>query len=423
MKKTKDERLLDSLDYIDQKYIAGAEKYYKATPDGRIAEKFARRNRWLKVAVAIAACLVLLAAAVPTATIVIEHGEYTPPTVGAENSGVELELPPQYDGSRGLQYVVNEDGKTASFVGFGNCTDEDIVIASYYEGLPVVEMRNQPYYDEDLHYNDFAYGNEYAKSLTISDTVKRVLGAIIDECPNLERVYIGASVEGFQAPDYGAAQPSKIVSIEVSPENKNYSGEGNCLVDLRDKRLVWGCNTSVIPDNGSIEEIGVVAFAFNPGFSATYLPEGIKIIHPLAFSGCNGLTTLRLPSTLETVYGSTFAWCENLSSVDLNGLSEIPMSMFSLCKSLKEVKGSENITHIGPDSFASCISLTINLSTSLKKIDEIAFAFLYQNGEAVINFAGTMAEWNAIEKAENWKSNSWLITVNCTDGVLKFTGK
>ena len=118
MKKTKDERLLDSLDYIDEKFIAGAEKYYKVTPANRISEKFARRNRMLKLAVAIAACLVLLAVAVPTATIVIEHGEYTPPTVGAENSGVELELPPQYDGSRGLQYVINEDGKTASFVGF-----------------------------------------------------------------------------------------------------------------------------------------------------------------------------------------------------------------------------------------------------------------------------------------------------------------
>ena len=421
MKKTKDERLLDSLDYIDQKYIAGAEKYYKATPDGRIAEKFARRNRWLKIAVAAAACLAILAVAIPTATLVIEHGEYIPPTVGAENSGVEVELPPQYDGSRGLQYVVNEDGKTASFVGFGSCTDEDIVIASYYEGLPVVEMRNQPYYDEDHHYNDFAYGNKYAKSLTISDTVKRVLGAIIDECPNLERVYIGASVEGFQVPCYN--YPSKVVSIEVSPENKNYSGKGNCLVDLRDKRLVWGCDTSVIPEDGSIEEIGILAFMSVDGFSATYLPEGIKTIHSSAFNRCEGLVTVRLPSTVEKIYSSTFGFCENLESVDLNGLTKIPFGMFEYCSSLKEVKGSENITYIDKSAFRGCASLTINLTPALEKIDEYAFAFLYKNGEAVINFAGTMAEWNAIEKAENWKSNSWLITVNCTDGVIKLTGK
>ncbi len=349
MKKTKDERLLDSLDYIDEVFIAGAEKYYNASPADKIGERFAKRNRMLKIAVAVAACLALLAVAVPTATIITEHHSYTPPTVGAENSGVELELPPQYDGSRGLQYVINEDGKTASFVGFGSCTDEDIVIASYYEGLPVVEMRNQPYYDEEYHHNDFAYGNKYAKSLTISDTVKRVLGAIIDECPNLERVYFGASVEKFQIPCYN--YPSKVVSIEVSPENKNYSGEGNCLVDLRDKRLVWGCNTSVIPDNGSIELIATWAFMNMDGFSATYLPEGVKVIDPLAFDRCDGLVTMRLPSTIEKICGSTFTSCKNLESVDLNGLTEIPFGMFEYCSSLKEVKGSENITYIDTGAF------------------------------------------------------------------------
>ena len=71
MKKTKDERLLDSLDYIDEVFIAGAEKYYKVTPANRISEKFARRNRMLKVAVAAAACLVLLAVAVPFALLLL----------------------------------------------------------------------------------------------------------------------------------------------------------------------------------------------------------------------------------------------------------------------------------------------------------------------------------------------------------------
>ena len=421
MSKNKNDKLIfEASGHLDDDLISEVLGKYEAKKSVT-QNRFAKMNRGIKIAVAIAACLALIAVAIPTATIITEHHSYTPPTVGAENSGVEVELPPQYDGSRGLQYVINEDGKTASFVGFGSCTDEDIVIASYYEGLPVVEMRNQPYYDEDHHYNDFAYGNKYAKSLTISDTVKRVLGAIIDECPNLERVYIGASVEGFQVPCYN--YPSKVVSIEVSPENKNYSGKGNCLVDLRDKRLVWGCDTSVIPEDGSVEIIGVSAFMNADGFSATYLPEGIKVIYSLAFDRCDGLVTMRLPSTVEKIYGSTFTMCENLESVDLNGYTEIPSTMFQACSSLKEIKGSEIITQIGALAFQGCTSLTIDLTPALEKIDKLAFAFLYQNGEAVINFAGTMAEWNAIEKAENWKSNSWLITVNCTDGVLKFTGK
>ena len=416
----KQQELLRSLDYVDPDMIAGAVKRIDEKKS-RVAVTKKKTDLFLKLAPAIAACLVLLAIAIPTATIITENQEYTPPLFGADGSGADVEALPEYDGSRGLLYEISEDGQSASFIGFGTCTDEDIVIASHYNGLPVVEMRNQPYYDEDRHYNNFAYGSEFAKSITISDTVKRVLGAIIDECPNLERVYIGASVESFQAPVMN--YPSKIVSIEVSPDNKNYSDEGNCLIDLRSKRLVWGCNTTVIPDNGSVEIIGASAFYQSREFCADYLPEGIRIIEPNAFAFCHGLVTLRLPSTLEKVYGSTFNNCANLESVDLNGYQTIESTMFIQCISLNELKGSEKVTYIANSAFYGCTSLTVNLTPSLQKIGECAFAFLYQNGEAVINFAGTVDEWNSIEKAENWNTNSRLVTVNCTDGVIKLTGE
>ena len=417
--KRRDERFLDSIEYIDESIVNAV--MAKLKPNKSVhSERFKRRNRWLVVGVAIAACAVLFSVAIPTTTTIITHSDISR-LVGAGNESDELQKAPEYDGSRGLKYVVSEDGESASFISFGTCTDEDIVVASHYNGLPVVEMLNQPYYDAKNHYDNFAYGNEYAKTLTIPDTVKRVSGAIIDQCPNLERVYIGAAVEVFATPFFNT--PSKVVSIEVSPDNKNYSDAGNCLVDLRTKRLVWGCNTSVIPDDGSIEVIGAVAFMNAKGFSAEYLPEGIKTIEPNAFTGCDGLISLRLPSTLEKIWGSTFVMCENLESVDLNGYSVIEPAMFAYCTSLKEVKGSENITFVDSSAFRGCTSLTIDLSHALQKIEDCAFAFLYQNGEAVINFSGTIAEWNSIEKSDSWKTNSWFVDVNCTDGVLNLRGK
>lgn len=415
----KNERLLESLDYINADMISGAvERVYEKKSLVGVAKR--KRNYLWAIAPAVAACFVLLCLAIPTTTTIVKNFDLFRPVGAASASGL-VERAPEYDGSRGLLYEISEDGETVSFVGFGTCTDEDIVIASYYNGLPVVEMRNQPYYDEKNQYNDFAYGNEYAKSLTISDTVKTVLGAIIDECPNLERVYIGASVEGFQSPRMN--YPSKIVSIEVSPENKNYSSEGNCLVDLRSRRLVWGCNTTVIPDNGSVEIIGAGAFYNAMEFSTDYLPEGIRVIEPSAFSFCTGLVELRLPSTLEKIWGQTFTNCEKLEVVDLNGYSVIEPTLFMGCTALREIKGSENVTYIDNSAFRGCTSLTINLGPALKKIDDYAFAFLYGNGEAVINFAGTTAEWNAIEKADTWKINSRTVTVNCTDGVIKLSGE
>lgn len=417
--KRRDGRLLDSIEYIDESIVNAV--MAKLEPNKALhSERSKRRNRWLAAGVAIAACAVLLSVAIPTTTTIITLGDSFHP-VGAGKESDELQKAPEYDGSRGLKYAVSEDGESASFISFGTCTDEDIVVASHYNGLPVVEMLNQPYYDAENHYNNFAYGNEYAKTLTIPDTVKRVSGAIIDQCPNLERVYIGAAVEVFATPFFNT--PSKVVSIEVSPDNKNYSDAGNCLVDLRSKRLVWGCNTSVLPDDGSIEVIGAVAFMNAKGFSAEYLPEGIKTIEPNAFNGCDGLISLRLPSTLEKIRGSTFVMCENLESVDLNGYSVIEPAMFADCRSLKEVKCSEKVTLIDSSAFRGCTSLTIDLSPALQKIEDCAFAFLYQNGEAVINFSGTIAEWNSIEKSDSWKTNSWFVDVNCTDGVLNLRGK
>ena len=115
--------------------------------------------------------------------------------------------------------------------------------------------------------------------------------------------------------------------------------------------------------------------------------------------------------------------CENLELVDLNGYSVIEPAMFAYCTSLKEVKGSENITFVDSNAFRGCTSLTIDLTPALQKIEDGAFAFLYQNGEAVINFSGTIAEWNSIEKSDSWKTNSWFVDVNCTDGVLNLRGK
>ena len=82
------------------------------------------------------ACLVMLSCAIPLISYVLPQlgdafsgsagagsSEIEAPTEGesqlieAETTGTEAE--PEYDGSRGLLYAVNEDGKTASMIGFG----------------------------------------------------------------------------------------------------------------------------------------------------------------------------------------------------------------------------------------------------------------------------------------------------------------
>ena len=412
MKKTKDERLLDSLDYIDEVFIAGAEKYYKATTDGGIAEKFARRNRMLKVAVAAAACLAILAVAIPTATLVIEHGEYTPPTVGAENSGVCVETPPEYDGSRGLQYVVNEDGKTASLVSFHNCTDEVMVVASYYNGLPVTEMRNQPYLDLDRVPADHGYDNKTVKRLVISDTVEEIEWGVLTEMPNLESIYIGANVKKIR---FDHSTDSKLTSIEVSPDSKKYIVKNDCLIDVTTKTLVKGVITSTIPDDGSVEIIGENAF-YGIQFESIEIPEGIKSIYYGAFESCYKIKSIVLPKSLEKMQNHAFSHCNELESFDLNGFTYLPQFALWWSPNLKELKGSENLVSIGRSALSACPALgTVYLGTALEKIDSDAFSG-YRNGKSInINYAGIREQWEAVEKDRYWNYMSENIMIYCTD--------
>ena len=324
---------------------------------------------------------------------------------------------PEYDGSRGLIYEVNEDGKTVSLVDFSQCDDEVITVASYYNGMPVTIMKNQPYYDLEYVPVDHGYYSKKVKRLVISDTVEEVRWGVLTEMPNLESVYIGANVKKIR---FNHTTESKLSSIEISPENKTFTVKNNCLIEVATKTLVKGCVSSVIPDDGSIEIIGTDAFS-GVQFERVDLPEGIKSIEHNAFNNCYKIKSIVLPKSLEEMGSSAFSHCNELEFFDLNGFTYLPDRVLWWSPCLKELKGSENLTHIGEDALGSCRVLkSINLGICLTKIEIDAFS-LYDsmiNNSIVINYAGTEAQWNAIDKEEDWNWRSDSLSVVCTDATL-----
>lgn len=410
--KKENERLLESIEYIDEGIVNAVMAKIEPNKTVSIQAKFARRNRILKISVAVAACLVLLAVAIPTATVITEYYEYIPPSVGAENSGAEVETPPEYDGSRGLQYAVNEDGKTASLVSFHNCTDEVMVVASHYNGLPVTEMRNQPYLDLEYVPADHGYDNKTVKRLVISDTVEEIEWGVLTEMPNLESIYIGASVKEIR---FEHSTDSKLASIEVSPDSKKYTVKNDCLIDVTTKTLVKGVITSRIPDDGSVEIIGESAF-YGIQFESIEIPEGIKSIELSAFESCYKIKSIVLPKSLERMANHAFSHCNELESFDLNGFTYLPMAALWWSPKLKELKGSENLVSIGDHALAHCPELgTVYLGTALEKINDDAFSN-YRDGTSInINYAGTREQWEAVEKDHYWNYMSDSIMIYCTD--------
>ena len=446
----KDTRILDAIDHIDSDLIdETAQRIRPPASPKREAEQSKKTKvftAW-KQAAALVACAVLMGALIPVISMLISHitpassdfGDGISPSGGqsenfeteSENLNTESEgavetgAPTERisDGSEGLEYQINADGVSASFIGFGFCTEENIVIASTFKGLPVTQMRNEAF----LCGMDPQYcGNSYAKSITVSDTVEDIYQGIFDLCPNLESIYIGENVS-YMRPLFSSAPDMvyNLNTIEVSPDNKYFFTKGNCLIETQSKILILAYGEADIPADGSVNTIGEMAFAHYP-YKSIVIPESIETIESQAFThSC--IESVVFPKNLKNLKAHAFTVCDKLKIIDLNGYTEIPTGTFFNACNLTEIIGLENVTLIGDHAFSTCRSLaSITLGDNLKEIGQQAF---YANFNLkTINFAGTVEQWNAIKKGTGWNTlmnePDWhekipVELINCSDGVAK----
>ena len=111
-----------------------------------------------------------------------------------------------------------------------------------------------------------------------------------------------------------------------------------------------------------------------------------------AFSKCNNITNITLPNSITSIDSYAFEYCRNLTSITL----------------------SNSIISIGGGAFDTCEKLTnITIPKSIKRIGSNVFVYCYDLD--VINFAGTMSQWNNIENVDNIGGYS---TIHCTDGDI-----
>ena len=74
------------------------------------------------------------------------------------------------------------------------------------------------------------------------------------------------------------------------------------------------------------------------GCKNAFIPVGVKIIAPYAFSYCSGLTIVRIADSVKSIYSSAFQDCTDLAAVVIgNSLEKIEIFAFYNCPNLQNV--------------------------------------------------------------------------------------
>ena len=249
-------------------------------------------------------------------------------------------------GTEGLEFVLLEDGTYGVKAGNTQLVKE-IVIPSKYNGKEVTQ----------------------------------ILPDAFNEATNLESIIVPSSVKSIGS--YAFRFCSALESVKI--------GKG---LEIIDEYAFYCCN--------ALERINI--------------PNSVKIISEGALFCC-GLTNISIPESVENIGKEAFEACSYLENIIVDENNNMYKSIDG-CLYSKDLKtfiqyprGKKDTTFTIPDGveiigasmFASSNLVSVSIPNSVTSIGSHAFYGCIELTS--IKFRGSEAEWNAIEKGDNWNKN------------------
>ena len=269
-----------------------------------------------------------------------------------------------------LEYKLNEDKTsyrvTGSNIAYKTLEDNwemvDVVIPSEYKGLPVTEISVLAFRSSDI-----------LRSVTIPESIERIVAGAFFDCNKLESVNIPKSVNYIAGAPFESC--NSLREIIVDPQNEYYCSIDGNLFSKDKSELV----------------------CYTPGKAQTefIIPEGVSVVHKSAFSHCEFLKSIVLSATVTEFPHDAIMFCNSLQGISIDennptyraidgnlyskdgktflkfcvsdekidlvipdGVTSISAFAAYYCDDLTSVVIPETVNFIGESAFSQCTSLS-----------------------------------------------------------------
>jgi len=312
-----------------------------------------------------------------------------------KNNGLPYEYPNQPVASEGLEFKLNEDGKSYSVKGIGNCKDTQIVIPDSYNGKPVTGIGTAAF-----------LRNDSITSVIIPNGVTSIGSSAFSICSSLVSVSIPDSV-------------TECLAFSFSGSDKlQFNEYGNSLYLGND-------------DNPYLVFVSLK----NESVTSCTIHSGTKILTEFAIQNCKSVSSFSVlegNEKFKSIDGSLYskdgkrliryAAASNRTSFTVSGtVTVIEYGALSYSKSLENVIVSGGVKQIEEAAFSHCEKLkSITIPAS---VEYVGNAFNYNCPLLVdIYYSGTKAQWESIDHTDPETllgSTTPPYIIHCSDGEIR----
>ena len=230
----------------------------------------------------------------------------------------------------------------------------------------------------------------------------------------IEELVLPATVKELGRDIFYYARNLKALSVEKG--NTVFDSRDNCnaIIETASNTLRIGCANTVVPDG--IKALGQMAFSGIPSLKEVKLPSGLTSIGWATFWADTELSKVTLSESVTDIGESPFGGCERITSLVIdeknakydsrnNCNAIIETATDKLIQGFATTKIPEGVKTIATAAFRSLATLTeIEIPASVEKIEPEAFLYCNQMTKVISHIKKPFAVSSMVFEGDNMKT-------------------